>query len=89
MKINTLSFPTFGLTRSVRDFVDPRNCMDPHGGVVSYLLTILRSSSLMQKEREERFSQRHPWHCNPDGSVYPMNPIRRMVTVGHNAKVCV
>jgi len=25
MKIHTLSFPTFGLTRSVRDFVDPRN----------------------------------------------------------------
>ena len=25
MKIHTLSFPTFGLTRSVRDMVDPRN----------------------------------------------------------------
>jgi len=44
MKIHTLSFPTFGLTRSVRD---PRNCVDPHGRVVSYLLTFLRSSSLM------------------------------------------
>ena len=44
MKIHTLSFPTFGLTRSVRD---PRNCVDPHGRVVSYLLTFfLRSSSL-------------------------------------------
>jgi len=47
MKIHTLSFPTFGLTRSVRDFVDPRNCVDPHGRVVSYLLTFLCSSSLM------------------------------------------
>jgi len=27
MKIHTLSFPTFGLTRSVRDSVDPRNCV--------------------------------------------------------------
>jgi len=47
MKIHTLSFPTFGLTRSVRDCMDPRNCVDPHGRVVSYLLTFLRSSSLM------------------------------------------
>jgi len=29
-KIHTLSFPTFGLTRSLRDFVDPRNCVDPY-----------------------------------------------------------
>jgi len=27
MTIHTLSFPTFGLTRSVRDIVDPRNCV--------------------------------------------------------------
>jgi len=47
MNIHTLSFPTFGLTRSVRDFVDPRNCVDPHAQIVSYLLTFLRSSSLM------------------------------------------
>jgi len=47
MIIHTLSFPTFGLTRSVRDFVDPRNCVDPHGRVVSYLLTFLRSSNVM------------------------------------------
>jgi len=48
MKIHTRSFSTFGLTRSVRDFVYPRNCMDPHGRVLSYLLTVfLRSSSLM------------------------------------------
>jgi len=39
MKIHTLSFPTFGLTRCVRDFVDPCNCVDPQCGVVSYLLT--------------------------------------------------
>jgi len=47
MKIHTLSFPTFGITRSVRDCMDPRNCVDPHGRVVSCLLTFLRSSSLM------------------------------------------
>ena len=46
MKIHTLSFPTFGLTRSVRDIVDPRNWVDPHGCVVSYLLTFLCSSGL-------------------------------------------
>jgi len=46
-KIHTLSFPTFRLTRSVRD-LDPRNCVDPHGRVVSYLFTFfLRSSRLM------------------------------------------
>jgi hypothetical protein len=40
--------PTFDLTSSCRDFVDPRDCVDPHGRVVSYLLTFfLRSSSLM------------------------------------------
>jgi len=27
MKIHTLSFPTFGLTRSVCDIVDPHNCV--------------------------------------------------------------
>jgi len=47
MTIHTLSFPTFGLTCSVRDFVDPPNCVDPHCQVVSYLLTFLRSSSVM------------------------------------------
>jgi len=46
MKIHTLSFPTFSLTRSVRDFVDPRNCVDPQRRVVLYLLTrFLRSSN--------------------------------------------
>jgi len=33
MKIHTVSFPTFGLTHSVHDFVDP------HRWVVSCLLT--------------------------------------------------
>jgi len=48
MKIHTLSFPTFCLTRSVRDLVDPHYCVDPHGRVVSYLLTFfLHSLSLM------------------------------------------
>jgi len=28
------------LTRSFRDFVDPHNCVDSHGRVVSYLLTL-------------------------------------------------
>jgi len=44
-KIHTPSFPTFGLTCSFRDFLYPRNCTDPHGRVVSYLLTFLCSSS--------------------------------------------
>jgi len=29
MKIHTRYFPTFGLTRFVRDLVDPCNCIDP------------------------------------------------------------
>jgi len=45
MKIHTLSFPTFGLTRSVRA-VDPRNCVDHQCREVSYILTrFLRSSN--------------------------------------------
>jgi len=47
MTIHSLSFPTCGLSCSVRDFVDPHNCVDPHGQAVSYLLTFLRCSSLM------------------------------------------
>jgi len=38
MKIHTLSFPTFGLTRSFCD-VDPCKCVDPQRWVVSCLLT--------------------------------------------------
>jgi hypothetical protein len=38
-KIHTLSFPTHGLTGSFRDLVDLCNCVDPHGWVVSYLLS--------------------------------------------------
>jgi hypothetical protein len=61
MIIHTLSFPTFALTCSCRDFVDPRYCVDPHVRVVSYLLTFfLRSLSLMWKESEDRLSQHHP-----------------------------
>jgi len=46
MKIHTLSFPTFSLTCSVRDFVDPRTCVDTQRRVVSYHLTrFLRSSN--------------------------------------------
>jgi len=45
-QIHTLSFPTFGLTCSFWYVVDPPHCMDPHGWVVSYLLTFfLRSLS--------------------------------------------
>ena len=43
-KVHTLSFPTFGLSRSVRD---PRKCLDFHCRVASYLLTFFRSTSLM------------------------------------------
>ena len=39
MKIHTLSFQTFGLTHSVRDFMEPHNCMDNQCWVVLYLLT--------------------------------------------------
>jgi len=45
MKIPTLSFPTFGLTCYVWDFVDPCNCVDPQHRVVSYLLTRFLGSS--------------------------------------------
>jgi hypothetical protein len=46
-KIHSLSCQTWGLTRTFRDLVDPRNCADPHREVVSYLFTCLHSSSLM------------------------------------------
>ena len=39
MKIQTLSFPTFGLTCSVQDSMEPCSCMDPQRQVVSYLPT--------------------------------------------------
>jgi len=45
MKIHTLCFPTFGLTHSIEDLMDPRNCVDNQHRVVSYLLIrILRIS---------------------------------------------
>jgi len=79
MQIHTLSFPTFGLTCSVRDFVDQHNCVDPHGQVVLHLQTSLRSSSLMWKESEERFSQRHPLQ-----SRHKRVPNEPIPTYGHS-----
>jgi len=46
MKIHTLLWPTFGLTCTAWDFLDPRNCVDPQCGVVSYLLTWFLLSSI-------------------------------------------
>jgi len=37
MTIHTLTFPTFSPTCSVRDCVDPCNCMHPQHRVISYL----------------------------------------------------
>jgi len=45
MKMHTLCFPTFGRTRSARDFLDPHNCMDTQHRVVSYLLSRFLPSS--------------------------------------------
>jgi len=45
MKIHTLSFPTFGLTRSVWDYLNPCNWVDPQRQVESYLLTRFLHSS--------------------------------------------
>jgi len=68
--------------------VDPHNCVDPHGLVVSHPHTfILRCSSIVSKKRVERLSQRHPMHRNPDASLYSMNPFRCMVTDGHTVRV--
>jgi hypothetical protein len=33
------------------------------------------------------FSQHQPLHCNPNASAYPMNPFRRMVTVGPQRQI--
>ena len=49
MKIYTLSFPTVGFTRSVPDFVDPRNVVDPQCPVVSLLHTRFLPSSKQQR----------------------------------------
>jgi len=35
-EIHNQSFPSHTITRSVRDFVVPRNCVDPHSRAVSY-----------------------------------------------------
>ena len=44
-EIHTVSFPSFDLTRSFQDFVDPRNCVNPRGRVISKLLTLIICSS--------------------------------------------
>jgi len=44
-EIHTLSFRSFDLTRAFYYFVNQRNCVDPRGRVVSYLLTLILSSS--------------------------------------------
>jgi hypothetical protein len=85
MKIHTLSFPTFGLTYSFQDFVDPRNCMGPPDRVVSYLLTFFLRSSRRNVGRDFLTVT----HCNSNASVYPINPFRCMVTVGPKARVFV
>jgi len=41
MKTHTRSFPTFGPTSSLCDFLAPGNCVNPQHWVVSYLLTQL------------------------------------------------
>jgi len=50
MKIHTLSFPTFDLTRSVRDIVDPRNCVGSKelGSITSFhpIPTLLQTKLL-------------------------------------------
>jgi len=42
---HTPSFPSFDPTPSFGDIVDPSNCVDPHGRVLSYLLTLFLLSS--------------------------------------------
>jgi len=68
-KIHTLLFPTVGLTRSLRDFVDRRNCMDPHGRVVSYLLTFRHSPSRIQFGCRERCGRMFMVGSLPSSSV--------------------
>jgi hypothetical protein len=64
-KIEIPSIPTFALSRFFRDLVDSRNCVDPHGRVVSYLLTsFLCSSSLMSNECEQRLNDDRRAICN-------------------------
>jgi len=52
MKLHTLSFSTFGLTSSVRHFVDWRNCVDPQRLVVAYILTRFLCSSNQNRSYE-------------------------------------
>ena len=57
MKILTLCFPRFGLTHSIRDIVDPRNCVYHQRQVVSYRSTRFLHSS----------NQNHSVSCIPHG----------------------
>jgi len=43
-ELHTLSFPTLDLTPSFLNFVDPCHCVDPHGQVVSYDVSLFISS---------------------------------------------
>jgi len=53
-KIHTLSFPTFGFTRSVRDIADPRNCVGSSttGSIISShpIPTLLEPEPLFEPE---------------------------------------
>jgi hypothetical protein len=40
-------------------------------------------------EREERFCQCHPSHCNPYARACPTNVFRCMISVGHNCRVII
>ena len=60
MKIHSLSFPTFGLTHSVRDFMDPQHL------VVSYVLT----RCLHSLNQKISFSCSPFWCCKECGVVF-------------------
>ena len=54
-KMHTLSFPTFGLTRSVRDIMDPHNCVGsstPGSIICSHRIpTLLEPEPLVEPEQ--------------------------------------
>jgi hypothetical protein len=41
----------------------------------------------MLEDCEDRFLPTNPLHSNPDASADPMDPVQRLGTVGHNARV--
>ena len=86
--IHTLSFLTFGLTRSFRDFVDPRNCADPHGrcSIISSHLLLTLLELKVEGTWGEIFAASH---CNANASLYRMNAFRCMVTDAFNASAYV